>query len=151
MAGCAVVQVPFGSGWCVPGPKCAIRALGSPPMGMHQSIDGAELLAVPTYLCRSLAPITVRIDARYVVDGLQLAFFLWRMVWSAIVDLGGLGTGGLTVRKVKRHGTLRDVGSGRLSRWERRGDLVTDDWAKRDTRPCTLGEAGRSRFRRSHL
>eukprot|EP00959_Pyramimonas_sp_CCMP1952_P244110 5102932-Pyramimonas_sp.AAC.1 len=111
MAGCAVVQMPLGPGWCDPGPKCAVRALGSPLMGMHQSIEGAGFLAVLILLRRSLAPIAVRIDASCVVDGLLVRgpvgacgashswAFLWRMVWSAIGDFRGLGPDGLTVLK----------------------------------------------------
>eukprot|EP00959_Pyramimonas_sp_CCMP1952_P289534 6055811-Pyramimonas_sp.AAC.1 len=70
MAGCAVVQIPSGPGWLDPGPRCALRALGSPLMGLHQSIEGAELLAILLLVRHSLAPITVRVDASYVVDGL---------------------------------------------------------------------------------
>eukprot|EP00959_Pyramimonas_sp_CCMP1952_P383785 8043066-Pyramimonas_sp.AAC.1 len=111
MARCAVVQIPLGPGWYYPGPKCAIRALGSPLMGMHQSVEGADLLAVLILLRHSLAPITVRIEASYVVDGLLVRgpegtcgashswALLWRMVWRAIEDFGGLGPDGLTVLK----------------------------------------------------
>ncbi|CAK0817398.1 unnamed protein product, partial [Prorocentrum cordatum] len=65
MAGCAVVQFPLGPGWFDPSPKCALRALGSPLMGLHQSIDGADLLAILILVRHSLAPITVRVDASY--------------------------------------------------------------------------------------
>eukprot|EP00959_Pyramimonas_sp_CCMP1952_P334221 6999629-Pyramimonas_sp.AAC.1 len=109
MAGCAVVQIPHGPGWYDPGPKRAIRALGPPPLGMHQSTEGAEHLAVPLLLRHSLAPIAVWFDARCVFHGLLVRgpedtcsashswACLWRMVWSAIGDRGGLGPDGLTV------------------------------------------------------
>eukprot|EP00959_Pyramimonas_sp_CCMP1952_P378031 7919071-Pyramimonas_sp.AAC.1 len=78
---------------------------------MHQSVEGAELLAVLILLRHSLAPSTVRIGASCVVDGPLVRgpegtcgashswAFLWRKVWCAIEDFGGLGPDGLTVLK----------------------------------------------------
>ncbi|CAK0819919.1 unnamed protein product, partial [Prorocentrum cordatum] len=135
MAGRAVVHIPLGPGWFDPGPKCALRALGSPLVGLHQSVEGAELLAILILVRHSLAPITVGVDASYVVDGLLSRgregtggsshswAFLWRLVWDAIEDFGGLCPEGLTVVKVKGHGTIGDVEAGRLTRWERRGNV----------------------------
>ncbi|CAK0847762.1 unnamed protein product, partial [Prorocentrum cordatum] len=58
------VALVFGIAGAVP------RALGAPLLGLHQSVDGAEVLAVYVALRHSRAPITLHGDSAFVVDGL---------------------------------------------------------------------------------
>ena len=125
-----------------PGPRCAVRALGSPLPGPMQSIDGAELLGLLLLLKHSLPPITASFDPSYVTKGLlergrgattkATAAWggVWRRIWQALDDFGGLGDEALVIKKIKGHATMEDVEAGTITRRDRRGNMEADRCAK---------------------
>ncbi|CAK0853858.1 unnamed protein product, partial [Prorocentrum cordatum] len=116
----------------LPAPCAAPHLLAG---GAPKSIEGSELLSVLIVLRRSIPPIALRCDASFVVGGVNLRRaeraalassawgHLWRLVWAALDDFGGLSDRGLTVVKMPGHATLRQVREGADALKQRRGNF----------------------------
>ena len=145
------------------GPRLLAAVAGSPVAGPWQSIDGAELFAVLLALRFFTPPVTMYIDASFVVDGLLARGrgrttsatsawgHLWAEVWRAPDDFGGLGPAGLTVHKLQGHATLGDVANRVCTARQRRGNVEADYWAKRIGRPWILPDGDRRRHHQASL
>ena len=139
---CGIAELPEGGEDWDPGHKSTVKALGAPLPGPLQSIDGAELLGLLVILKHSLPPITAAFDASYVTKGLiergragtakatSAWGCVWRRVWQALDDFGGIGDQALTIKKVKAHSSVANVQNGLISARDRRGNMEADRCAK---------------------
>ncbi len=109
----------------------------------HVDINGGELMALLMVLRFAVPPVTVVVDSGFVHRGLlELGprrttahgaawAHLWREVWAKLEDFGGLGDGGLKVRKVPAHQTQRAmVAHGKISYRDWLGNSMADKAAK---------------------
>ncbi len=107
--------------------------LGEP----HPSILRAELTALRETLRIAAPPLTVYVDNKQVVEGVNKgkayctasttdAADIWRDVWHLIEEIGP----GLSVQKVRAHTTWWDVLAGRISPFHRWGNAEADRSAK---------------------
>ncbi len=113
----------------------------------HPSILRAELTALRETLRMAAPPLTVYIDNKQVVDGIDKgrafctasnadAADIWREVWHLIEEIGP----GLSVRKVRAHTTWWDVIAGRIDPFLRWGNAEADKAAKEALR-AAISEA----------
>ncbi|CAK0862234.1 unnamed protein product [Prorocentrum cordatum] len=142
VAGGAVVELSPGAPWAADGPRSARRAIAAGLQGPVQGIDGGELLAILLAVLRAVPPLVIWTDSSFVAKGLyergeaatraaaSAWAHLWRRVWIAVHDFGGLGPLGATVRKLPAHAPARAVEGGKLSWRCRRGNWEVDRVAK---------------------
>eukprot|EP00974_Lingulodinium_polyedra_P088656 8596696-Lingulodinium_polyedra.AAC.1 len=86
-----------------------------------------------------MPPLDVASDCQALVDGSAIGrghgtgateayAEEWRALWRAVDDFGGEQ---LSVRKVKAHASLGDEQAGRISAFDRAGNMLADQLAKR--------------------